>query len=85
MGRQICSTLPTPEDSLAPMWPNLEEFQKVDESFKQKPKENYDCRHRAIDLPSYDKDQPVFITTREGTKSVLGRVIQETRYRSYQV
>ena len=67
------------------MWPNLDKFRKIDESFKQKQKENYDHRHRAIDLPSYNKDQPVFITTREGTESVPGRVIQETRHRSYQV
>ena len=85
MGRQIRSTLPAPEQSLAPMWPNLEEFRKIDESFKQKQKKNYDRRHRAIDFPPYDKDQPVFITTREGTDPVPGTVVQETRNRSYQV
>ena len=36
MGRQIRSTLPAPEESLVPKWPNLKEFQKIDESFKQK-------------------------------------------------
>ena len=85
MGRQIRSTLPAPEQSLAPMWPNLEEFRKIDVSFKQKQKKNYEQRHRATDLPPYDKDQPVFITTREGINSVPGRVMQETRNRSYQV
>ena len=41
MGRQIHSTLPAPEQSLAPMWANLDKFWKIDESFKQKQKKNY--------------------------------------------
>ena len=88
MGRQIRFTLPVTEEMLVPRWPNLKEFQKVDESFKQKQKKNFDCRHRAKELPSFDIDQPVFVATREGTGTtgtVPGRVVQETRSRSYEV
>jgi len=78
MGRQIRSTRPTPEETLVPQWPDLKEFQKIDESFKLKQNRNLNQRHRASKLPSFDVDQPVFVATREDTGTVPGRVIQET-------
>jgi len=85
MGRRIRSTLPAPEEMLVPQWPDLKEFQKIDESFKLKQKRNFDRRHRVRELPSFDINQPVFVATREGSGIVPGRVVKETRNRSYEV
>ena len=45
MGRQIRSTLPISTKSLMPKWPDLDEFCKVNQQFKQKQKKNYDRQH----------------------------------------
>ena len=85
IGRQLRSTVPTSDTSLAPKWPNLDKFQEVDEGFKLKQKENFDRRHREVELPSFGVNNSVFVATRDGTDPIRGRIVQETRHRSYKV
>ena len=85
MGRQLRSTVPMSDTSLAPKWPNLDKFRKIDEQFKLKQKRNFDRRHRVVELPNFGADDPVFVATRDGTDPVPGRIVQETRHRSYEV
>ena len=76
MSRPIRFTLPVPEETLVPKWPDLRKLMKVLQ------KKIFDRQHRASELPSFNEDQPVFVTTREGTDPVPGKVAQETRNRS---
>ena len=54
MGRQLRSTVPAPDNSLNPKWPNLDKFREADEEFKLKQKKNFDQRHRVVELPSFE-------------------------------
>ena len=62
MGRRIRTVVPEADDVLVPSWPNLTEFQKVDEQYKKNQKNQYDERHRARELPEFDDNTEVFIT-----------------------
>lgn len=85
MGRQIRSTLPISNKLLIPKWPDLQMFRMVDEQFKQKQKKNFDRRHRAIELPTFNDDEPVFVATGRDSTSTPGRIVQTSRDRSYEV
>ena len=63
MGRQICSNLPQPEDTLIPRWPYLETFKASEAVFKQQQKDNFDIRHRTKPLPDIPPQSDVWITT----------------------
>lgn len=72
MGRRIRSNLPLPTETLTPKWPYLEEFQKVNERFKEKQKADYDSRHGARPLPEIPDDTDVWVTTDDNR--ISGRV-----------
>ena len=65
MGRQIRSDLPQTKEKLTPQWPYLADFQALNQEFKQKQKQDFDCWHRAWELPDLDlpDDTEVFVTT----------------------
>ena len=74
MGRKICSTLPISTKSLMPKWPDLNEFCKVDQQFEQKQKKNYDRWHHTSELPTFEEDEPVFMTNDRDSVPVPGRI-----------
>ena len=77
MGRQICSAVPTSAKLL--------NFHDSDKQFKQAQKRNFDKRHRAINLPEFENDDPVFVVTTPGTNPSPGTIVQSTRDGSYEV
>ena len=79
MGRQIRVTLPIPTKSLIPKWPDLQMFCIIDEQFKQKQMKNVDRQHRAIELPTFSDDEPIFVATDRGSAPTPGRIVQTTR------
>ena len=85
MGRQIRSTVPTFAKLFDPKWPDLQKFRASDEQFKQTQKRNFDKRHRAMNLPEFECDDPVFVATRPGTNPLPGTIVQTNRDRSYEV
>ena len=72
MGRRLRTTLPIVKDQLAPPWPYLDEFQKLNEQFKQRQKADYDRRHRSHHLPAIPNDTEVWVTS--GATPSPGRV-----------
>ena len=85
MGRQIRSTLPISTKSLMPKWPDLNEFCKINQHFKNEQKKNYDRRHRTSELPTFEEDESVFVATDRDSVPVPGRIVHTTRDRSYVV
>ena len=85
LGRQIRSTVPTSAKLLNPKWPDLQKFRTLDEQFKQTQKRNFDKRHRAMNLPEFECNNPVFVATRPGTNPSPGTIVQTNRDRSYDV
>ena len=79
MGRRIRTVVPEADGVLVPSWPNLMEFQKVDEQYKKKQKSQFDKRQ---ELPEFDDNTEVFITDGRNP-TVPGRVIQSSGTRSY--
>ena len=73
MGRKIRSTLPVPTATLVPEWPYLEEFQRANETFKQRQKTDYDRRHRVQNLPEIPDNTDVWV--RSGGSPIAGRTI----------
>ena len=53
ISRNIHSTLPQTTDSLVTQWPYLLEFKQTNEVFKRKQKTDYDRRHRARELLTF--------------------------------
>ena len=72
--------VPEADGVLVPSWPDLTEFQNIDEQYTKKHKSKYDKRHRG--LPEFDDNTQVFITD-GGNPIVPGRVIQSSGTRSY--
>ena len=60
MGRRIRTVVPEADGVLIPSWPNLTEFQRVDEQYKKKLKCQYDRRHRTQELPEYRDDTEIY-------------------------
>ena len=85
MGRQIHSTVPTSSKLLDPKWPDLKKFHTSDEQFKQTQTYNFDKRYRAMNLPEFECDDPVLVTTRPGTILSPGTIVQTNRDWSYDV
>jgi len=85
MGRCLRSSIPTPVQILTPKWPDLTEFYKVDDSYKQKLKKQFDRRHRVRELPVLDDNTPVYISGGRSTSTTPGSVVQSTDQHSYQV
>ena len=85
MGRQIRSTVPMFAKLFDPKWPDLQKFRASDEQFKQTQKRNFDKRHRAMNLPEFECDDPVFVATRPGANPLPGTIVQTNRDRSYEV
>ena len=82
MSRKVRTTLPVTETQLLPSILDRELVRQREEQSKQKMKENFDRRHKAIPLPSLQKDGKVWIPEFKTS----GTVIEETRYpRSYRV
>ena len=82
MSRKVRTTLLVTETQLLPSIPDRELVRQREEQSKQKMKENFDRRHKAIPLPSLQKDGKVWIPAFETS----GTVIEETQYpRSYRV
>ena len=67
MARWIRSTLPVTEEMLVTRWPNLKEFQKVDESFKQKQKKTLTVGIEPRNCQVLILINLCFVATREGT------------------
>ena len=63
MGRCIRSNLPQTLHSLAPQWPYLETFRKLNSEAKQKQKYDYDIRHGTRPLPDIPNDTAVWVAT----------------------
>ena len=82
MGRQIHSTVPTFSKVFDPRWQDLKKFHTSDEQFKQTQKCNFDKRHRAMNLPEFECDDPVLVATRPGTILSPGTTVQSNRDRS---
>jgi len=83
MGRQACSNLPTPTEGLKPEWPDLELFRSQDSAYKNKLKKRFDKRHRARDLPQWDDNDPVLMSSGRDLEAVPGTVVQQANERSY--
>lgn len=63
MGRHLRTTVPQPEKSLVPRWPNLEEFKRADRQGRLKQEARFNRRHLARPLPFLSQGQEVWITT----------------------
>ena len=50
IGRQVRSNLPHVKQQLIPQWPYLPKFRYLNNEFKRKPIQVYNCRHRAYPL-----------------------------------
>ena len=82
MGRKIRSTLPVTSSTLVPEWPYLREFQRANETFKQRQKTDYDRRHRVRNLPEIPDNTSVWV--RHGGSPIAGRTISSANTpRSY--
>ena len=57
---------------LTPPWPYFDEFQELNEQFKQKQKIDYDRCHRTHPLPPIPENTEVWITS--GSNPTSGRV-----------
>ena len=84
MGRNIRTNIPQATEYLVPQLPDYEKFRQDDKKVKKQQKGNYDCRHRARDLPSIPEDTEVWITT--DNKHIPGQVTSTAETpRSYYV
>ena len=72
MGRRLRTTLPILHKQLTPPWPYLDEFQELNEQFKQKQKIDYNRRHCTHPLPPIPENAEVWITS--GSSPMSGRV-----------
>ena len=73
MGRKIRSTLPVTSSTLVPEWSYLKEFQRANETFKQRQKTEYDRRHRVRNLPEIPDNTDVWV--RPDGSPIAGRTI----------
>jgi len=51
MGRKLRSPIPVRPEVLCPEWSYLKQFREADAHIKKRPKEDFDRRHRARNLP----------------------------------
>ena len=72
MGRRLRTTLPILKEQLIPPWPYLDEFQELNEQYKQRQKQDYDRRHCTHPLPPIPDNTEVWITS--GSSPSSGRV-----------
>ena len=56
-------TYPRQKKSWLHNGPNLADFQARNQEFKQRQKQDFDCWHRAWELPDLPDDTEVFVTT----------------------
>ena len=63
MERRLWTSLLILHKQLAPPWPYLDEFQELNEQFKQRQKVDYDRCHRTHPLPPIPKNTEVWITS----------------------
>ena len=74
MGRRIRTTIPLVMKQLIPSWSYLPEFKKDSLKFKEKQKEDFDCRHGAKEQSEIPDGSEVVVTT--DRQNVPGRVLQ---------
>ena len=73
MGRHLRTLVPQTDSLLIPKWSFLREFKRLNQDFKDRQKRDFDCRHRAQELPPIPDDKDVLISTEGG--SIPGRVV----------
>ena len=61
LGRQICTTVPTLESKLQPVWPDLQQVKQTDEKTKQSYKHSCDNRHDVRPLPELEPGNSVVV------------------------
>ena len=83
MGRCLRTDIPQVKKHFVPNWPNLTNFNALDQKFKSSQKHNYDKRHRSKHLPELPDKLPVWVESQG--KQVPGEVIEQAAPRSYLV
>ena len=76
MGRKLRTLLPVTDKQLIPQWNYLREFKSANQKFKDKQKEDYDRRHRTMEMPLIPEDSEVWVTS--GQDAIRGRVVTST-------
>ena len=84
MGRRLGTRVPRLPEQLQPTWPYLEEFRKLNQKLKARPKQDFDKRHRAKESDAIPSDSPVWITS-EGGRAEGTVVSRANSPRSYLV
>ena len=73
MGSKVKTDIPQTADHFTPPWYFLPDFQRKENTFKEKQKKNYDCRHGVKPADVLPDDSPVWVTT--GNNQIPGRVL----------
>lgn len=79
MGRKLRTRVPTIPQQHVPKVPDVKNFKKIDAQVKGKQKKNFDKRHRAKELPTLKKGQPVWV---KKPKTREAEVVQSSTPRS---
>ena len=81
MGRQLRSRVPLSSSQLQPQLISTSDFAAADAALKARQTSNYNDRHRTRSLPPLQAEQPVYLTDRHET----GTVLRQPAIRSYVV
>ena len=73
MGRKVKTEIPQTADHFTPQWHFLPDFQRKENKFKEKQKNNYDRQHRVKPADVLPDDSPVWVTN--GNNQILERVL----------
>ena len=71
MSRKLRNCVPTMPSQHIPFKPEIEEFKRKDEHFRNQQKHYYDLRHRAKEAPQLSKGQPVWVKTPTTKEAVV--------------
>ena len=66
MGQKLRTLLPVIGKQLTPQWNYLPEFRSANQKFKDKQKEDYDRRHRTMEMPLILEDSEVWVRRHKG-------------------
>jgi hypothetical protein len=81
MSRLLRTDLPTAENKLTPELTDQDQFNRKEEEYKNRYTENYNRKHRTIELPSLSPGDKVFVRDQKKHGEVVEKLLSPRSYR----